>query len=171
MTAKKQIALITGGSRGLGKNMALQLAQKGFDIIITYNSRKDEAEKVTADIEALGRTANAIQLDVSKANSFDAFVETLKTVLALSFQTDRIDALVNNAGMGAYSNITDAKEETLDLMYNVHIKAPFLLSQKLYPLLSSGASVLNISSGLTRFSMDGYAPYAIMKGAVDTLTK
>ncbi|MFY7840212.1 MAG: SDR family NAD(P)-dependent oxidoreductase [Lacibacter sp.] len=170
MEATKTV-LVTGGSRGLGKNMALQLAQKGFNIILTYNSRKDEADNVVTEIEGLGTKAAALQLDVAQANSFDAFILSLQSVLATKFNSSELWAVVNNAGMGAYGKIVDSNETTLDLMYNIHVKAPFLLSQKIYPLLSEHASVLNISSGLTRFSLDGYAPYAIMKGAVDTLTK
>lgn len=170
MEAKKQTALITGGSRGLGKNMALQLAKKGFHIIITYNSRKEEAEQVLQTITATGSKAAALQLNVADAGSFDGFVQQLQSILT-TFNVTGIDALINNAGVGAYAKIVDTSETTLDEMYNVHVKAPFLLTQKLYAVLNNGGAVLNLSSGLSRFSYDGYAAYAIMKGAVDTLTK
>lgn len=166
----KKIALVTGGSRGLGKNMALSLAQKGNDVIITYQSKKDEAEKVVAEIKAGGGNAYALQLDVAQAGSFESFATNLQSVLQSEFKASKIDSLVNNAGVGAHANFADTTEDQFDSMVNVHLKAPFFLTQKLLPLFNDGGSVVNISSGLTRFSFTGYEAYATMKGAVETLT-
>lgn len=168
---KNKIALVTGGSRGLGKNMALQLAKKGFDVIITYQSKEDLAQEVVNEIKSLGNNAAAIQLDVAVADSFDAFVHKLSSTLQNEFQSETIDAIVNNAGVGSYTSFADTSMELFDTMVNVHLKAPYFLSQKLLPKLQDGGSIVNISSGLTRFTYNGYAPYAIMKSAIDSLTK
>lgn len=168
MTSK--IAVVTGGSRGLGRDMALQLADKNYDVIITYNSQKAAADDVVAAITAKGKKAAALQLDAADSNSFDAFVQQVQQTLQSHFKAEKIDALVNNAGLGFHGNIGQVPEEGLDLMYNVHLKAPFLLTQKLLAIFNNGGSIVNVSSGLTRFSYPGYAAYAIMKGAVDNLT-
>jgi NAD(P)-dependent dehydrogenase (short-subunit alcohol dehydrogenase family) len=167
----KKIALVTGGSRGLGKDMAIQLAKKGFDVVLTYHSKEKEAVDVVTDIKAIGQHAVAIQLDVTKSKSFEAFTETLKSALKSSFQSDTFDALINNAGYGLHANMSDTTEDQFDDMVNVHLKAPFFLTQKLYPLINKGGSIVNVSSGLTRFSFTGYDAYATMKGGVETLTK
>ena len=164
-------ALVTGGSRGLGKDMSLQLAKKGFDIILTYNSNESEATKVVNQITAMGKKAKAIQLDVSNAKNFDAFIENVKSSLLNEFGTENIFALVNNAGISAYTSIAETSEEVFDSMVNIHLKAPYFITQKLLPILSDGGSIVNISSGLTRFSYPNYAPYAIMKAAVESLTR
>ncbi len=166
-----KIALITGGSRGLGKDMALQMAQKGMDVVITYHSKKTEAEEVVAAVKALGRKASALALDVSQSASFAGFADQLKAVLSSEFGKERFDALVNNAGVGIHANLADTTVEQFDSMVDIHLKAPFFLTQQLLPLLNDGGSVVNISSGLTRFSFTGYEAYAIMKGGVETLTK
>ncbi len=167
----KKIALVTGGSRGLGKDMAIQLAKKGFDVVVTYHSKEKEAADVVNDIKAIGQKAVTIQLDVTKSKSFEAFTETLKSTLKSSFQSDTFDALINNAGYGLHANMSDTTEDQFDDMVNVHLKAPFFLTQKLYPLINKGGSIVNVSSGLTRFSFTGYDAYATMKGGVETLTK
>jgi len=168
---KNKIALVTGGSRGLGKNMALQLAATGFDVAITYHSKKDEAEQTVNEIKSKGRKAFALQLDVAQANTFDSFLSQLRAALTKEFQAGQIDALVNNAGSGLHAPFSDTTPEQFDNMVNIHLKAPFFLSQKLLPLLNDGGSVVNISSGLARFSFPGYTAYATMKGGVETLTK
>lgn len=170
-STKNKIALVTGGSRGLGKDMALQLAKKGFHLVFTYHSKKDEATKVENEIERLGQKARALQLDVAASQSFDAFLNTLKSTLKSEFQTEKIDALVNNAGAGLHSPFTDTTPEQFDNMVNIHVKAPYFLTQKLLPLLNDGSSIVNISSGLARFSFPNYSAYGTMKGAVETLTK
>ncbi|WP_269225047.1 SDR family NAD(P)-dependent oxidoreductase [Flavobacterium eburneipallidum] len=171
MTTKSKIALVTGGSRGLGKDMVLSLAKKGLNVIFTYNNNKIEADKVVAEVLAMGQKAIAYQLDVSKLNTFDAFVSQINEHLQEHEGNPNFDYLINNAGFGAYEKITETTEATLDQMYAVHLKAPYLLSQKLFPFMNENGAIVNISSGLTRFAYDGYAPYASMKGALETLTK
>ena len=171
MTSKSKIALVTGGSRGLGKDAAIQLAHKGFDIVITYQSKKSDAENVVGQIEQLGKHAIALQLDLSDTKNFDAFVSTFKQTLSDKFGADKFDALVNNAGTGTYAKYAETSEEAFDAMSNVHLKAPFFLTQKLLPLINDGGSIVNTSSGLARFSYAGYTVYAIMKGAIETLTR
>ena len=171
MTNETKIALVTGGSRGLGKDMALQLANKGLNVIITYNSNKTETEKVVAEIEAKGKSAIALQLNVEHSNSFDAFKESLSAVLQSKFGATNIDFLINNAGIGSHASFADTTEALFDSMMNIHLKAPFFLTQKLIPLLNEGGGIVNISSGLARFTTPGYDAYATMKGAVETLTK
>lgn len=165
------VTLITGGSRGLGRNMAEHLAGKGHDVIITYHSRKDEAEKVTAAVAAQGRKAVALQLDVGQSKTFPAFAETVKKELKAAFGRDDFDALVNNAGSGVHAAFMDTTEEQFDQMVNIHFKSTFFLSQKLVPLMKDGGRIINISSGLARFSNPGYSAYGSMKGGVDTLTR
>lgn len=170
MTTNSKIALVTGGSRGLGRDMAIQLAKKGNNVIITYHSKKDEAQNVVAEIEKLGQKAAALQLDVANSKSFDAFVGEVKSALTTTFQADKIDYLVNNAGVGLHANFGDTTEEGFDTMVNIHLKAPFFVTQKLLPIFNNGGGIVNIASGLTRFSFTGYDAYATMKGGVETLS-
>jgi NAD(P)-dependent dehydrogenase (short-subunit alcohol dehydrogenase family) len=166
-----KVALVTGGSRGLGKNMVMQLAKKGFDIIFTYNSSASEAAKVVDEIVAMGKKAKAIQLNVADSKSFDSFVASVKSSLTKDFATENILALVNNAGIGTYTSIAETSEEVFDSMVNIHLKAPYFITQKLLPVMSDGGSIVNVSSGLARFSYPNYAPYAIMKAGVESLTR
>lgn len=171
MVANKKVALVTGGSRGLGKDMAMQLAKKDFDVIITYNNSKEAADKVTEEIKATGRKAIAVKLDVSKTKSIDDFVSEVREKIKTEFGTNQIHTLVNNAGIGAYTSFADTSEEVFDSMVNIHLKAPYFITQKLLPILTDGGSIVNISSGLARFSYPNYAPYAIMKAAIESLTR
>ncbi|MFN0293805.1 SDR family NAD(P)-dependent oxidoreductase [Pedobacter helvus] len=166
-----KIALVTGGSRGLGKNAALQLAQKGFDVIITYQSKQADAAAVVAEIAAIGKKAFALQLDVASMAGFDAFVAQLSTLLNDHFDGAKLDALVNNAGVGVNMPFEQTTEEALDAMTNIHFKGPFFLTQKLLPLLNDGSSVVNTSSGLARFSFAGYSAYGAMKAAIESLSR
>jgi NAD(P)-dependent dehydrogenase (short-subunit alcohol dehydrogenase family) len=166
-----KVALVTGGSRGLGKDSAKQLANKGFDIIFTYNSNISEANMVVDEITAMGKRAKAIQLDVSNSKNFDSFIESVKSSLTNDFKTETIAALINNAGIGSYTSIAETSEEVFDSMVNIHLKAPYFITQKLLPIISDGGTIVNISSGLTRFSYPNYAPYAIMKAAIESLTR
>jgi NAD(P)-dependent dehydrogenase (short-subunit alcohol dehydrogenase family) len=168
---KQTIALVTGGSRGLGRDMALSLAAKGRDVIITYNSKADEAEAVVAEIEKMGQKAAALQLNTMETGSFDDFVAGVKTVLHDTFQSDTFDFLVNNAGIGIHASIPETTEEQFDQLNNIHFKGPFFLTQKLLPLLKDGGSIVNISSGLARFALPGYAAYGAVKGAMEVLTR
>ncbi|HUA09031.1 MAG TPA: SDR family oxidoreductase [Candidatus Acidoferrales bacterium] len=166
-----KIAVITGASRGLGRNMALHLAARGVEIVGTYNSRADEAEGVAREIVARGSSAQMLQLDCGSAASIAAFAQALPPVLKDGFRRTTFDYLINNAGMGVYANFVDTTEEQLDRLYAVHVKAPFLLSQKLLPLMEDGGRIINLSSGLARFSLPGYSAYASMKGAIEVLTR
>jgi NAD(P)-dependent dehydrogenase (short-subunit alcohol dehydrogenase family) len=171
MNNTSKIALVTGGSRGLGKNMALAIARKGIDVILTYRSQQDEANAVVAEIEATGQRAVALPLDVADSSGFAPFFETVTTTLQTTFGADKINFLVNNAGTGAYAPFADTTEAQFDEMMNVHFKSVFFLTQQALPLLADGGRIVNISSGLARFSGPGYAAYASMKGGVETLTK
>jgi NAD(P)-dependent dehydrogenase (short-subunit alcohol dehydrogenase family) len=168
---KSKIALVTGGSRGLGKDMALQLAHKGFDVVITYQTKSELAQEVVNEIKAIGKKAFALPLDVAIADSFDAFVTNLSATLKNEFQAEHIFALVNNAGIGNYASFAETSMEQFDSMVNIHLKAPFFLAQKLLTTIEDGGSIVNISSGLARFSYNGYAAYAIPKAAVESLSR
>ena len=164
------IVLITGGSRGLGRNMARHLAEHGSDIILTYRSEAGEAQAAVAAIEAHGRRAVALPLDVGDSAGFPAFVERVRAVLA-GWGVERFDALVNNAGMGVHAPFADTTEAQFDQLVNVHLKGPFFLTAALLPLIADGGRILNVSSGLTRFTLPGYAAYAAMKGAIEVLSR
>jgi len=165
-----KIVLITGASRGLGKNMALHLADQGRDIILTYNSNQQEAESVVKAIEAMGRKAIALQLNVRKSESFTDFSNEVKQQLQTHWQRDHFDYLINNAGTGIYKTFVETTEADFDQMSDEHIKGPFFLIQKLLPLIKDGGRILNVSSGLTRLAYPGFVAYAIMKAAVELLT-
>lgn len=165
-----KIALVTGGSRGLGKDMALSIARKGNDVIITYNSKQDEAQKVVQEIEALGQKAATLQLDTSNIQNFDGFIAEVSNVLKTTFGADKIDYLVNNAGTGINASFEESTEAQFDEMLNIHFKGVFFLTQKALPILANGGGIVNISSGLSRFAYPGRSIYASMKGAMETLT-
>jgi len=166
-----KIALITGASRGLGKNMAIALAQKGNDVIITYNSKKEEADDVISTIEFLGRKAVAIQLNVGDVKSFEQFASELSTVLKEKWNRTNFNFLINNAGIGINTPFAETTEEQFDLLTNIHFKGVYFLTQKLLPLIADGGRIVTVSTGLTRFSMPGYSVYASLKGAIEVLTK
>jgi NAD(P)-dependent dehydrogenase (short-subunit alcohol dehydrogenase family) len=166
-----KIALITGASRGLGRNMAIALARKGVDVIGTYHSNKAEAAATQAAIEALGRKAVMIQLDTGHAASFPAFTVDLKQTLAATWQRTDFDYLVNNAGIGIHVPFAETTEADFDRLMNIHLKGVFFLTQTLLPLIADGGRIVNLSSGLARFSLPGYAAYAAMKGGVEVLTR
>lgn len=165
-----KLAIITGGSRGLGKSMALNLARKGRDIVVTYHSKKADAEDVVKEIESLGRKAAALQLDVTQSDSFSDFAGNLRTVLKEKFGRSDFDYLVNNAGTGVFGMFVDTNEEDFTRMFNEHVKAPYFLSQKLVPFMKDGGRILNVSSGLTRVSYPGFSAYIIAKTAVEGVT-
>ncbi|SAK44713.1 Short-chain dehydrogenase/reductase SDR [Caballeronia pedi] len=169
MSARK-IAIITGGSRGLGRNTVLSLAQRGVDSIVTYHSNQQEAGKVAALVEEAGGRAKALQLDAGNTRGFDAFASDVRATLA-DWGDDRFDFLVNNAGTSHHNSIEKTTEAELDALYEVHFKGVFFLTQKLLPLLRDGGRIVNISSGLTRIIVPESAPYGSMKGAVEVLTK
>jgi NAD(P)-dependent dehydrogenase (short-subunit alcohol dehydrogenase family) len=165
------IALVTGGSRGLGKNMALQMARRGIDVVLTYHSNRTEADAVVAEIGKLGRRAAALQLDVGVASTFAKFVDEIRGVLKNQWQRQHFNFLVNNAGIGVHTPFAETSEAQFDELMNVHLKGPFFLTQKLLPLLADGGRIINISSGLARVALPGYSAYAAMKGAIEVLTR
>lgn len=166
-----KITLITGASRGLGRNTAIHVARQGGDVILTYRGKAGEAQAVVAEIEALGRKAVALQLDTGEVSTFAAFVERVRAALRETWQRDRFDHLVNNAGHGDVAPIAETTEAQFDRLVNVHFKGVFFLTQALLPLLADGGRIVNLSTGLTRFAYPGYAAYAAAKGAVETLTR
>ncbi|MGO8677434.1 MAG: SDR family NAD(P)-dependent oxidoreductase [Limisphaerales bacterium] len=166
-----KIAIITGGSRGLGRSMSLCLAEKGHDVILTYNSKKAEADAIVAEIGKMGRKAVALQLDVARHKSFSGFGQQVKAALRNNWQRSDFDFLVNNAGIGIHAPFTATTEEQFDQLMNVHLKGPFFLTQALLPLMRDGGRIVNVSSGLARFSLPGYSAYAAMKGAIEVLTR
>lgn len=170
MTSSK-IALITGGSRGLGENMAIALAKKGHDIIITYNSQKEKADAVVKQVEATGRKAAALQFDASQPGSITKFITELKSILTKSFGRDKFDFLINNAGIGATIPFEKSSEADFDNFMNIHFKSVYFLTQQALPVMNDGGRIVNISSGTTRFVNPGYSIYASMKGAIEVLTR
>jgi NAD(P)-dependent dehydrogenase (short-subunit alcohol dehydrogenase family) len=168
MTSK--ITLITGGSRGLGKSTALHVAAQGGDVVLTYLNNAAEAQQVVAQIQQTGRRAVALPLDVGVSGSFAAFAASFKKVLADVWQRQTFDHLVNNAGMGVHAMFDATSEAQFDALMNVHFKGTFFLTQALLPLMENGGRIVNVSTGLTRFSSPGYSAYAAMKGGVEVLT-
>jgi NAD(P)-dependent dehydrogenase (short-subunit alcohol dehydrogenase family) len=165
-----KIALITGASRGLGRNTALNIAREGSDVIITYHSREESAGAAVAEIVAMGRRAIALQLDVGDAAAFKPFAGRLRTALRETWQRDTFDHLVNNAGHGDMASIAETTEAQFDKLVNVHFKGVFFLTQALLPLIADGGRIVNLSSGLTRISFPGFSAYSAVKGAVEVLS-
>lgn len=171
MKDKTEIALVTGSSRGLGKNTALALARKGVGVIVTYHTSAESAKSVVSDIEAMGAQAVALQLDSSNTQTFDNFVAQVKQALHDKWQADQFDFLINNAGIGVYASFVETTEEQFDQLMNIQVKGVFFLTQKLLPLIKDGGRIINTSSGLARFTLPGYAAYASTKGAIEVLTR
>lgn len=165
------IALVTGGNRGLGRNAAIALARKNTDVVLTYRGNASEAAAVVAEIEALGRKAATLPLDLANPAGIPTFVEKLRATLRDHFGQEHIRYLLNNAGMGAYAAFAETSVADFDTLMNVHFKGPFFLTQSLLPVIEDGGRILNVSSGLARFSLPGYAAYAAMKGAIEVLTR
>ena len=167
---QQKIALVTGGSRGLGRNAALKLAARGVAVVLTYQANQAAAEAVVAEIDAAGGQAAAIQLDVALSSSFPAFSEQLRQLLQQRWQRQQFDYLLNNAGIGIHAGFAETTEAQFDQLLNIQFKGVFFLTQALLPLLADGGRILNVSSGLTRFALPGYAAYAAMKGAIEVLS-
>ncbi len=168
---KRKIALVTGASRGLGKNTALALAKKGIDVIVTYHSNEAEANNVVSAIEANGGQAIALQLDTSDTKTFDGFAAQIKRSLQETWQTEQFDFLINNAGIGINKPFAETTEADFDRLMNIQLKGVFFLTQKLLTVIKNGGRIINISSGLARFTLPGYSAYATMKGGIEVLTR
>ena len=171
MSAQTKIALVTGGSRGLGKDMAIGIAKKEIDVILTYRTNQTEAQETVKAIEALGQKAVSLKLDMSDFKSLDGFVQQVLEILKSNWNSSSFDFLVNNAGMGATVPFDQVTEELFTDFLNVHFKGIYFLTQKLVPNINTGGRIINISSGTTRFANPGYSVYASMKGAIETFTK
>ena len=167
----KKIALVTGGSRGLGKNMSIALAKKGIDVLLTYHSNKEEAGKVVSEIQSLGQKAVAFQLDTRNVQSFDDFINRATGYLQEETGSPNFDFLVNNAGTALHAPVTEVTEEQMDAIYHIHYKGVFFLTQKALPFLNEGGGIVNISSGLTRIINPGASVYGALKSAVETQTR
>ncbi|MEI9888874.1 MAG: SDR family oxidoreductase [Rhizomicrobium sp.] len=165
-----KIAVVTGGSRGLGRSTVIALAKRGVDSVFTYKSNRAEADKVVVEVGALGRRASALALDTGDVGSLDAFVRSLRQALA-DLGTNRFDYLVNNAGISHHNSIEKTTEEELDALYRVNFKGVFFVTQKLLPLIADGGRIVNLSSGLARIIVPGSAPYGALKGALEVLTR
>lgn len=169
--SSRKIALVTGGSRGLGKDMAVQLAKKGLNVVITYNSNVEAATATLKEMESMGGEGISLQLDTRDVSGFEAFKTNLMDELEKKWDTPKIDYLINNAGFGHNGTVFDTTEEAFDDLMNVHFKGVYFLTQKLLPTMNDGGGIVNISSGLARFSFPGYSAYACMKGAVEVYTR
>lgn len=164
------ISIVTGGSRGLGKNTALSIAKRGGDVILTYVSNADAAKAIVAEIEAVGRKAVALPLNAGDISTFPAFVESVRSALSSTWGRESFDHLINNAGHGEMAGISETTEAQFDGLFDVHVKGVFFLTQALLPLLADGGRIVNFSSGLTRVSNPGFSAYSAAKGAVEILT-
>lgn len=171
MEQTTKIALVTGGSRGLGKDMAIKLATKGLGVILTYKNSKEEALSVVSQIRQAGGQAAALHLDTGDVKSFDNFFVEVKQTLKEVFGTNNFDYLINNAGVGYQAPVGEVSEAAFDELVNVHFKGVYFLTQKALPILQDGGGIINVSSGLARFAMPGYSAYASQKGAVEVFTR
>ena len=169
--SKSKIALVTGGSRGLGRDMSINLAKKGLNVIITYHSNEKAAQEVVKEINNIGRDAFAMQLDVADFDQYDEFIKQLEQILNSKFNTSRFDYLVNNAGSISPAPFESANLNDFKDMLQIHLMAPFFITQKALQIMNDGGGIVNISTGLTRFANPGFAAYASMKGGVEVLTR
>lgn len=171
MSTNRKTALVTGGSRGLGRNMSLALAKKGIDVILTYNSNREAANEVVSEIQSVGQKAAAFQLDTRNVKSFDNFIKQVSEYLLKQTGSPNFDFLVNNAGTALYSPVTDVTEEQMDEIFNIHYKGVFFLTQKALPFINDGGAIINISSGLARIILPGSSVYGSLKAGVEVLTR
>lgn len=171
MSTTNKTALVTGGSRGLGRNMALSLAKKGIDVIFTYNNNRQAADEVLSEIRALGRKATAFQLNTSKTEGFDGFMKEVSAYQIKETGSPGFDFLINNAGTALYAPVTETTEAQMDAIYDIHYKGVLFLTQKALPFMNDGGGIVNISSGLARITMPGSSVYASMKAAVEVLSR
>lgn len=170
MEQGRKIAIVTGGSRGMGRNTVVNLARRGVDLIFTYKSAQGEAAGVAAEIQEIGGRAVPLQLDVGEADTFDAFVAEVRQALS-ALGAEHFDYLVNTAGISHHNSLELTTEEELDALYRVNFKGAFFLTQKLLPLMNDGGRIVNLSSGLARIIVPGNAPYGALKAALEVLTR
>lgn len=170
-TKETKIALVTGGSRGLGRDMAISLAKKGIYVVLTYNNNKDAADTVVAEIQLLGQKAVAFKLDTSDTKGFDGFFKQMVAHLKENTGSPNFDFLINNAGTALYAPFEETTEEQFDTIVNIHYKGVYFLTQKALPYLNNGGRIITISSGLARFSFNASSAYGATKGAVEVLTR
>lgn len=171
MNLDNKIAVVTGGSRGIGRDIALHLARRGADVVLTYREKLEEGEAVAAEIAALGQKSILLQLDVADIASFEVFSRRLRAKLAATWQRESFDFLINNAGINSAAPFPEMTEENFDRLFNVHFKGVYFFTQSLLSLLEDGGRIVNTSTGLTRFAIPGYSAYASMKGAVEVFTR
>ena len=166
-----KIALITGGSRGLGKEMALRLAQNNCNVVVTYVSNKEAADQVVHEIESTGKQAAALRFDANNISSIRDFINDFEKTIGDKWNVSTFDFLINNAGIGATIPFERATEEDFDRFMNIHFKSVYFLTQQLLPMMNNHGRIINISSGTTLYSVPGYSIYASMKGAIETFTR
>jgi NAD(P)-dependent dehydrogenase (short-subunit alcohol dehydrogenase family) len=171
MNISNKIAVVTGGSRGLGRNIALSLARNGADVILTYRQRKEEGQAVVGEIEKFGRKAALLQIDVTDIKLFAEFTNTVQQALETKWQRKNFDLLINNAGIDSGAPFDRMTEENFDRLFLVHFKGVYFLTQKLLPLIADGGAIVCTSTGLARFAIPGYSAYASMKGAIEVFTR
>lgn len=171
MNMQQKIAIITGGSRGLGREMALNLAQQNVDIVFSYHSNKEKANEVISAIESLGQKAIAFPYNARDFKTGHIFIEKATTYLQETYGSPNFDFLINNAGTGTHNLIADTSEEQFDDMMNIHLKSVYFFTQNALPYLNNDGRIINVSSGLTRFSLPGMSSYAIMKGGIEVFTR
>lgn len=164
-----KIALVTGSSRGLGRAIAMRLAKEGHALIIQYNSNQAEAEKVAEKIQNGGGAAFAVQADLSKVASIESMFATMDDVLSKRFGNRHFDILVNNAGTAIVRE--QWTEADFDYQFNLNVKGVFFTTQLAIPRLRDGGRIINIGTGLTRFTYPPFAVYAASKGAVNVFTQ
>ena len=164
------VSLVTGGNRGLGRNAAISIARLGGDVILTYRTGEDEAKAAVKEIEAMGRKAQALKLDVADVSTFKEFASMVRSVLSKTWDRQSFDHLINNAGQGEMATIAETTEAQFDALFNTHVKGPFFLTQALLSTIADGGRILNVSTGLTRVSVPGFSAYAAAKGAIEVLT-
>ncbi|WP_294258006.1 SDR family oxidoreductase [uncultured Sphingomonas sp.] len=170
MPSLSRIAIVTGSSRGIGRDTVLRLADRGISSIVTYHSAREAADEVVEAVKRAGASAVALHLDVGRASSFDGFIADVRSALT-TLGAERFDYLVNNAGTASTATLANGTETELDAIFAVHFRGPFLLTQKLLPLMNDGGGIVNIASGLARFSFPGRAIYGPIKAAVETLIR
>jgi len=166
----EKTAIVTGGSRGLGRNTAVNLARRGVDVIFTYLSNQTEAESLIREAQAVGTRAAGFRLDTADIRSFDGFATEVRKTLQ-GWGRDRFDYLVNNAGNSLHASFEETTEAQFDEIVNVHFKGVYFLTQKLLPLMNDGGRIVNISSGLARVCIPGSSVYGAAKGAIEVLTR